>query len=70
MKGKNIFTRREADEIRALIRERNNADASKQKGIRAKMRRLGFYGKDDWGIVDCKLDDFEQLIRSGLIKIL
>ena len=70
MKGKNIFTRREADEIRALIRERNNADASKQKGIRAKMRRLGFYGKDDWGIVDFKLDDFEQLIRSGLIKIL
>ena len=70
MKGKNIFTRREADEIRALIRERNNADASKQKGIRAKMRRLGLYGKDDWGIVDCKLDDFEQLIRSGLIKIL
>lgn len=70
MKGKNIFTRREADEIRALIREKNNADASKQKGIRAKMRRLGFYGKDDWGIVDCKLDDFEQLIRSGLIKIL
>ena len=70
MKGKNIFTRREADEIRALIRERNNADSSKQKGIRAKMRRLGFYGKDDWGIVDCKLDDFEQLIRSGLIKIL
>ena len=70
MKGKNIFTRREADEIRALIRERNNADASKQKGIRAKMRRLGFYGKDDWGIVVCKLDDFEQLIRSGLIKIL
>lgn len=70
MKGKSIFTRREADEIRALIRERNNADASKQKGIRAKMRKLGFYGKDDWGIVDCKPDDFEKLIRSGLIKIL
>lgn len=42
MKGKDVFTKREAEVIRALIRERNRADASKQKTIRAKMRRIGF----------------------------
>ena len=51
MKGKDVFTKREAEVIRALIRERNRADASKQKTIRAKMRRIGFYGKLDWGII-------------------
>ena len=56
--------------IRALIRERNNADASRQKVIRAKMRRLGFYGQDDWGIVGCRPSDFEHLIKSGLITII
>ena len=29
MKGKDVFTKREAEVIRALIRERNRADASK-----------------------------------------
>lgn len=70
MKGKDVFTKREAEIIRALIRERNRADASKQKTIRAKMRRIGFYGKLDWGIIDCRPEDFEQLIKSGLIKII
>jgi len=70
MKGKDTFTESEISELRNLIRERIKADRSRQKGIRAKMRRIGFYGSDDFGINDLQPADFEKLINSGRIKIL
>ena len=69
MKGKNIFTTNEVKEIVALIRKRCSADRSEQKQIRAKMRRIGFYGKDDFGIFDMKEEKFYGLIESGEINI-
>lgn len=33
------------------------------------MRAIGFYVYDDWGIRNCQLSDFEDLIKSGRIKI-
>lgn len=46
MKGKNSFTQQEVNEILALIEEKLNAEPSMQKGIRAKIRKLGFYHSD------------------------
>ena len=69
MKGKNKFSTEEANELRMLIRQRCNADRSQQKSIRAKMRRIGFYGGDDFGITDMTIEKFENLIRTGQIFI-
>ncbi|MFT4682379.1 MAG: hypothetical protein ACI9YU_002241 [Flavobacteriales bacterium] len=70
MKGKNVFTKSEVEELRGLIKKRINADRTLQKSIRAKMRKLKFYGQDDFGIVDLQPRDFEMLITSGRIKVL
>ena len=69
MKGKNKFSNEEANELRMLIRQRCNADRSQQKSIRAKMRRIGFYGGDDFGIIDMTVDKFDELIRTKRIMI-
>ena len=70
MKGKNIFTKSEITELRSLIQKRIRADRSQQKSIRNKMRTIGFYGKDDFNIIDMQPIGFENLILSGRIKIL
>ena len=69
MKGKNQFSQSEITELKSLIKERIKADNSRQKGIRARMRRIGFYGSD-FGINDLQPSDFDNLIRSGQIKVL
>lgn len=70
MKGKDTFTMSEISELRSLIKERKNSDRSRQKGIRAKMRRIGFYGSDDFGITDLQPSDFEMLISSGRLIVI
>ena len=70
LKGKKVFTKQEADTLRTLIKLRVKADRSEQKRMRDnKMREIGFYGRDDWGIVNCQLKDFERLISDGSISI-
>lgn len=68
MKGKRLFSKNEITELKSLIKQRIKADRSGQKGIRARMRRIGFYSSD-FGINNLQLSDFENLIRSGRIKI-
>ncbi len=46
METKSIFSRTEADEIIALIKEKLKANTSKQKGIRATIRRRGFHANE------------------------
>lgn len=70
LKGKNTFTVSEIKKLEELITLRNNSPASKQKNIRQKMRNLGFYGKDDWGITDLQVEDLRRLITSGQIKVI
>ncbi len=70
MKGKDTFTKTEISELRNLIKERIKADRSRQKGIRAKMRTIGLYGSDDFGIIDMQPSDFERLINSGRIHVI
>lgn len=68
MKGKNVFTELEIEALRELIRQREKADSSMQKRIRDKMRAIGFYGRDDFGIVDMTESDLDMLLESGRIK--
>ena len=69
MKGKNVFTQKEIKEIVALIRQRCLSDRNKQKQIRAKMRGMGFYGRDDFGIIDMTEEKFYELIDSRVIMV-
>ena len=64
MKGKAIFTREEAIVIEALIKQKCEAESSKQKGIRQKIRNLGFYAKDDFGISGgYTVADFKRVVK-------
>jgi len=69
VKGKNQFSTIEITELKNLIKERIKADSSRQKGIRARMRKIGFYGSD-FGIIDLQPSDFDNLIKTGRIKVL
>lgn len=69
MKGTNVFTKSEINELRELIRKRVKADSSKQKRIRDKMRAIGFYGRDDFGIVDMTVEKFDKLIADERIIV-
>lgn len=46
MKSKPSFTNAEAKEIVKLIKEKLKAEPTKQKGIRDKIRKIGFYASD------------------------
>jgi hypothetical protein len=46
MKSKQSFTKTEAEEIVKLIKEKLRAESTKQKGIRDKIRKIGFYASD------------------------
>lgn len=69
MKGKHEFTESEIARLRELIGKRVHATREQQKRIRDAMRRIGFYGQDDWGIRNCQLADLDGLIRSGQITV-
>ncbi|MBP3454949.1 MAG: hypothetical protein J6K38_01660 [Alistipes sp.] len=71
MEVKSVFTESEVFQLRALIAELSRtSDQSQKKKIRAKMRRkIGFY-ISDWGINDFQPEDFEDLIRTGRIRII
>lgn len=71
MKGKNTFTQKEIDELKRLMTLRENSTSkSEQKKLRDKMRKIGFYGGDDFGIYDCKVAHLESLISTGRIKVI
>ena len=68
--GKDKFTSAEILELRELIAERQNASRNYQKQLRNRMRKIGFFGRDDWGIIDCTLEDLDELIDTERIKII
>ena len=62
MKGKDKFTSAEILELRELIAERQNASRNYQKQLRNRMRKIGFFGRDDWGIIDCTLETLSKIL--------
>lgn len=70
LKGKDEFTADTIKKLEELIKLRIKTPSSGQKSIRQKMRNLGLYGQDDWGITDMQVSDLHSLIKSGRIKII
>lgn len=70
MKGKREFTEDEANKIRMLIKQKLHTSATEQKGIRIKIRDLKFYFSDFSDKKGYTIEDFDQLIKSGQIKII
>lgn len=64
MKGKTHFTEKEIKEISQLIEEKLAAPSHKQKAIRDKIRELGFYGGDDFGLKNYTVADFLSVINK------
>src|SRR5688572_10746032 len=70
MKGQNTFTSLQVQTIKKLIAEKVVATPDKQKGIRGKIRNIGFHYSDFSSKKDgYTVADFEALIHSGQIKI-
>ena len=70
MKGQNTFTSLQVQRIKKLIAEKVVATPDKQKGIRGKIRNIGFHYSDFSSKKEgYTVADFEALIRSGQIKI-
>lgn len=72
MKGKNKFTQQEIATIKRLITEKCRAttDKQKQKQIRAKIRRIGFYYEDFFGArEEYTIERLDELIRAERIMI-
>jgi hypothetical protein len=68
--GRLRFTQSEVDELRTLLGELRRAEPTRQKAIRSKMRRIGFYITDVSHDGDgFTLSDFDALVRRGTITI-
>ena len=59
---KKQFTETEIDLLRGLFQEKETANRAKQKTIRAKMRKIGFYITDYAD--NMNLSEFERLVKS------
>lgn len=69
MKGKDTFTSAEVESIKLLIRRKLAATPSEQKGIRNQIREIGFYWSDFSSEKGYTVADFEELIRSGQVRV-
>ena len=71
MKGKNSFTKIEADTVLNLIKEKMVAHSSQQIKLRKEIRNIGFYFTDFY-TSGTKYDTtcFENLIKEGTITII
>lgn len=65
MKGKSQFTKEEAREIESLIELKLQSDTTKQKSIRAKIRKLSFYASDFGLRGGYTVADFRSVVTIG-----
>ena len=71
MKGKNNFTKVESKIIKNLLELKKESSKDKQKIIRDKIRKIGFYITDfDETYQGFTKEQFESLIKIGKIKII
>lgn len=70
MKGKREFSEYEANQIRKLIKDKLVASTTEQKCIRKKIRGYNFYYSDFSSKKGYTVEDFDQLIKTGQIKII
>ena len=71
MKGKDKFSTTEVEAIKKLILQKLQATTSQQKGIRDKIRDIGFYYSNySSKKAGYTVEDFEALIRAGKITVI
>ena len=70
MKGKTEFKKFEVKEIRKLISQKLIASRNDQKSIRSKIGSFDFYFSDFSSKKGFTVQDFNNLIKSGKIKII
>ena len=63
------YTLQEIALLKQLIKQRVNASREQQKGIRDKMRSMGFYGSK-FDIYNCQIEDIDRLISIGTISVI
>ena len=65
------YTASDIDALIGLIEARvRSTNVSVKKSIMQKMRKqYGFYGREDWGIIDCQVTDLQDLIERGKIEV-
>jgi hypothetical protein len=69
MPSRNEFTSKEIDEIRGALRELRRVDSGRQKTIRDRLRRIGFYITDYSHDADgFTVSDFEEMLSRGTIR--
>lgn len=70
MAGRSTFTRDEIEELRSLLRELRRVDRGRQKSIRAKLRRNGFYITDFSHDADgFTASDLDEMISNGTVMV-
>ncbi len=68
-RGRTTFTADEFRRIRELVRERETADVTKQKGIRQKIRDIGLYWREVASGVDYTVANLDALVSRGILKV-
>lgn len=70
MKGKKLFSQNEFEQLKILIQEKQKADKTRQKNIRNKIRKIGFFFSDfSAQKKGYDITDLNYLIKTGAIKI-
>lgn len=67
--SKTIFSEDELKRIISLVRELEAADGSKQKGIRAKIRRIGLYWSEVAPGMNYTVANLQRLFENGTLKL-
>lgn len=67
--SKTIFSAEELQSIIALVRELEMASSSKQKGIRAKIRKIGLYWSEVAPGVAYTVANLQKLFEVGTLRV-
>lgn len=69
-KGKRVFTADELRQIIMLVRQKEQADASTQKIIRRRLRKIGLYWEEIVGKgVEYNISNLQNLFERGILRI-
>lgn len=66
---KTTYTKAQFEEIKNLVREKEQAIPTKQKGIRDKIRKRGLYWDDLAKRTPFTVENLEMLVKNGILTI-
>ena len=70
MRGRRQFTRTEVAQIREILHQVRRAERDRQKSLRGRLRRLGFYISDfSTDASGFTRSDFDELVSTGQVVV-